>query len=141
MNLSLECTFDWLLIRFPHLPALCSGVLLGSFGLGSLSLMIWVLAPASLCTWMPMILFFCAANAGYKLMQKRNQDVHIRGTVSIIGLAGWFFLLATAILSSVHGSLFQTGPSGLTIVILAACAGAGTWTGQRLRLAYEKIDT
>lgn len=136
-----ECAFDWLLLKFPHLMALWAGILLGSFGLGSLSLMVWVLAPASLVTWMPFILLFCAANTGYKITQNRHQDVHARLAPYIIGLAGWIFLLATAIQSYVDAHLFHTIPSGLTVAVLAACAGAGTWTGQRLRVAYENLNT
>ena len=69
-----ECTLDWLHLKAPHLTALWAALLLGSFGLGSLSLMVWVLAPASLVTWMSLILLFCSANGGYKLVQRRDQD-------------------------------------------------------------------
>lgn len=140
MNSYFECTFDWLQVKCPHLLALWSAILLGTFGLGSLSLLLWVLAPGSLVTWMPVILFFCAANAGYNLAHKRNQDVPAQLTIYAITLAGWFFILASAVQYFVDTQLFNTSPSAGTILIFAACAGIGVWAGQRLRVAYENLQ-
>lgn len=135
-----ECTFDWLQVRCPHLLALWSAILLGTFGLGSLTLLLWVLAPGSLVTWMPLILFFCAANAGYNLVQKRNQDFPSQLTFYIIALSGWFFILASAVQYFIDTHLFNTSPSALIIIIFATCAGIGVWAGQRLRMAYENLQ-
>ena len=134
-----ECTLDWLHLKLPHLTAMWAALLLGSFGLGSLSLMVWVLAPASLVTWMPLILLFCSANSGYKLTQRRNRDAEARLAPYLAGAAGWLFALAAAVQAYVDIQLFHTSPSGLTLAILAGSAGAGPWIGLRLRKAYENL--
>ncbi len=139
MTSTFEGTLDWLHLKLPQLTALWAGVLLGSFGLLSLSLMVWVLAPASLVTWMPLILLFCSANGGYKLMEKRDRETEARSAPYLVVLAGWLFVLAAAVQVAVDTQLFNASPSGLTIAILAGCTLAGTWTGHRLRLAFERL--
>jgi hypothetical protein len=139
MTSTFECTLEWLQLKLPHLGALVSGVLLTTFGLGSLGLMVGVLAPASLVTWLPLIVLFCSANGGYKLGQKRAPGSEARLAPYLVALAGWAFVLAAAFQAAVDNQLFHTSPSGLTLAILAGCALAGTWMGHRLRRAFERL--
>ncbi len=141
MSSYLECTFEWLHLRLPHLSALVSGLLLGIFGLASLGLIIWIFAPASLMSWMPLILIFCSANGGYRLMQKREKDS---------GRPVWFYLVLLAVLLMsltaagqiyVDTHLFHAGIRWLPLTILAGCSSLGIWLGFRLRLAYEGLES
>ena len=139
MTSTFECTLDWLQLKLPHIGALVSGVLLATFGLGSLGLMVGVLAPASLVTWLPLIVLFCSANGGYKLSQKRAPGPETRLAPYLVVLAGWAFVLAAAVQVAVDNHLFHTSPSGLVLGILAGCSLMGTWLGSRLRQAFESL--
>jgi intracellular septation protein A len=141
MSPYVQFAFDWLQMKLPHSSALISGMLVGIFGLVSLSFLAWALAPAAMVTWLPVILFFCAANAGYRLTQKRiaESDSNVRPYLGL--LATITFCVAATTQIGIDTQIFHSSPSSMSLMILVLCAVIGTWAGSRLRFSYEQLQT
>ena len=141
MSPYVQFAVDWLQMKLPHSSALISGMLVGIFGLASLSFLAWGLAPASMVTWLPVILFFCAANAGYRLAQKRVAESGSSLRPYLALLAILTFCAAAAAQTGIDTQIFHSAPSSMSLMILGLCAVIGTWAGSRLRFSYEQLQT
>lgn len=131
---------EWLTLKLPHLPALGAAAFLGTLGVASFSLLIGVAFPATLATWMPLILLVAALSAGYKAMERRDNDARASVIPYLAALGGWLWIVAAGVQRYVNATLLEARLSGVTLALFTGAAVAGIWLGWRLRLAYERIQ-
>lgn len=134
----IEVFIDWLDLKLPDWYAFLSGFFVGLLGVLALSFLVMFFSPDSLFFWMPVILLFTGASAGYKFWQRKKSN-KLWSSKLLCLLTGVITAgVATGIQMSVDWYLFKTRTSILFLTIFFLTGAIGSLLGGLLRHKYEK---
>ena len=129
---------EWLDAVFPDWFPLISAILKGAFGVLAIGFLVCGLAPDVLFAWLPPVVVFGAASAGYAFRQKRPSSSRSRFLLAIFSGTG-ATAAAAGLQFYVDRAIFGTHPPAALLAVFLACGLFGAFAGQWLRRRYETI--
>ena len=129
---------EWMDAVFPEWFPLISALLKGAFGVMAIGVLVCGLAPDVLFAWLPPVVAFCAASAGYAFWQKRHTSSRTSFLMAISSGMG-APAAAAGLQLYVDRAIFGTHPSAALLAVFLACGLFGAFAGQWLSRRYETI--
>jgi len=111
---------------------------MGLLGVLALSFLVMFFSPDTLFFWMPVILLFTGASAGYKFWQRKKSNKLLSSKLLCLLTGVITAGVAAGVQMSVDWYLFKTRTSILFLSIFFLTGAIGSLLGGLLRHKYEK---